>query len=140
VRDRSENFVSFLDRTATVLFPGGMGTELQRRGYRSVLPLWSAAANLDAPELVEQIHADYFAAGADVAITNTFRTTPRSFRKAGRESEAEAALKKSADIALSAKSVRAARSSLAGRLHRLRIATGPTWCQALTNCARSTGS
>jgi S-methylmethionine-dependent homocysteine/selenocysteine methylase len=80
-----------------------MGTELQRRGYRSALPLWSAAANLDAPELVGQIHADYFAAGADVAITNTFRTTPRTFRKAGRESEAEAALKKSADIALSAK-------------------------------------
>ena len=103
MRDRSESFVNFLHRTATVLFPGGMGTELQRRGYRSALPLWSAAANLDAPELVEQIHADYFAAGADVAITNTFRTTPRTFRKAGRESEAEAALKKSADIALSAK-------------------------------------
>ncbi len=103
MRDRSENFVSFLHRSATVLFPGGMGTELQRRGYRSVLPLWSAGANLDAPELVERIHADYFAAGADVAITNTFRTAPRTFRKAGRESEAEAALKKSADIALSAK-------------------------------------
>lgn len=103
MRYQSESFVNFLHRTPTVLFPGGMGTELQRRGYRSTLPLWSAAANLDAPDLVEQIHTDYFDAGADAAITNTFRTTPRTFRKAGREREAEAALKKSVDVALNAK-------------------------------------
>ena len=80
-----------------------MGTELQRRGYATALPLWSAAANLDAPDLVGDIHDDYFEAGADVAITNTFRTTPRAFRKAGRESEARDALKKSVAIALNSK-------------------------------------
>ncbi len=97
------SFADFIRNAGTVLFPGGMGTELQRRGYKSALPLWSAAANLDAPGLVEQIHTDYFEAGADVAITNTFRTTPRAFAKAGREAEALDALKKSVAIALRAK-------------------------------------
>ena len=97
------SFTNFIRSPGMVLFPGGMGTELQRRGYKSALPLWSAAANLDAPGLVEEIHADYFEAGADVAITNTFRTTPRTFRKAAREKEAEGALRQSVAIALRAK-------------------------------------
>lgn len=97
------SFADLIHSAATVLFPGGLGTELQRRGYKSALPLWSAAADLDAPDLVEQIHTDYLEAGAGVAITNTFRTTPRTFRKAGREAEAEGALKQSVAIALRAK-------------------------------------
>ncbi len=99
----AESFADFIQNAETVIFPGAMGTELQRRGYETALPLWSAAANLDAPDLVEQIHGDYFAAGADVAITNTFRTTPRAFRKVGRESEARGALGKSVSIALQSK-------------------------------------
>ncbi len=102
-KSQSESFPGFIHTARTVLFPGAMGTELQRRGYKSTLPLWPAAANLDAPDLVGQIHAEYFNAGADVAITNTFRTTPRTFRKVGRESEAEGALKKAVGIALTAK-------------------------------------
>ena len=97
------SFAEFIQNAGTVLFPGGMGTELQRRGYKSALPLWSAAANLDAPGLVEQIHTDYLEAGASVAITNSFRTTPRAFAKAGRKAEALGALKESVAIALSAK-------------------------------------
>ena len=86
------SFAEFIQNAGAVLFPGGMGTELQRRGYKSALPLWSAAANLDAPGLVEQIHTDYLEAGASVAITNSFRTTPRAFAKAGRKAEALGAL------------------------------------------------
>ena len=80
------SFADFIQNAGAVLFPGGMGTELQRRGYKSALPLWSAAANLDAPGLVEQIHTDYLEAGASVAITNSFRTTPRAFRQSGARS------------------------------------------------------
>jgi len=103
LKNKSESFSDFIHSANAVLFPGGMGTELQRRGYKCTLPLWSAPANLEAPHLVEQIHADYFDAGADVAITNTFRTTPRTFRKLGRERDAERALKKSVAIARRAK-------------------------------------
>jgi S-methylmethionine-dependent homocysteine/selenocysteine methylase len=103
LRYQSESFTDFLHNADTLIFAGAMGTELQRRGYATALPLWSAAANLDAPDLVAEIHDDYFNAGAEVAITNTFRTTPRAFRKAGRESEARDALKKSVAIALNSK-------------------------------------
>ncbi|MEM6957951.1 MAG: homocysteine S-methyltransferase family protein, partial [Myxococcota bacterium] len=43
---------------------GPMGTELAARGVSTRLPLWSASALEDAPEVVAQIHRDYVAAGA----------------------------------------------------------------------------
>lgn len=97
------SFLQFFNETPCVLLGGAMGTELQRRGYMTNLPLWSARANLDALDLVTQIHTDYFAAGADTCITNTFRTTPRAFRKADREHEAHDALKRAVDAAQKAR-------------------------------------
>ncbi len=102
-------FESFLAREALILFPGGMGTELQRRGYQTALPLWSAQANLDAYDLVRRIHRDYFDAGADIVITNTFRTTPHTFAKIGRADEAHEALKRVVSAA------RDARDAVSGR-------------------------
>ncbi len=93
------SFEKFIHDQDTVIFAGAMGTELQRRGYQTKLPLWSASANEDAPELVYQIHADYFSAGADTCITNTFRTTPRAYAKVGRRHDAHDALKKSVALA-----------------------------------------
>lgn len=61
---------------------GAVGTELIRRGYRARLPLWSAGAIVETPELLYQIHCDYFKAGAHIALTNTFRTTPYTYQKA----------------------------------------------------------
>ncbi len=97
------NIVDFFTQKDFVILGGAMGTELQRRGYKTKLPLWSASANEDAPELVEQIHTDYFNAGADLCITNTFRTTPRAYDKVGRKKDARDALNKSVEIALRAK-------------------------------------
>lgn len=94
----------FLAENSLVIFPGAVGTELQRRGYATKLPLWSAGANMEAPELVRAIHDDYFAAGADIAVTNSFRTTPRTYQKTGNERAAFDALARSVDLALQAKS------------------------------------
>jgi S-methylmethionine-dependent homocysteine/selenocysteine methylase len=60
-----------------------MGTELQRRGADTRLPLWSARALLDSPELVSAIHGEEVEAGADVLTANTFRTHRRTLEKAG---------------------------------------------------------
>lgn len=68
--------------TLTIL-DGAMGTELTRRGIDTHLPLWSAKALIDAPEIVARIHADYAAAGAQVLTTNTFRTNRRTLDRAG---------------------------------------------------------
>ena len=95
-------FTDFLNNTPFVLLGGAMGTELQRRGYATTLPLWSASANLADPNLVLQIHRDYFAAGADLCITNTFRTTPRAYAKVNKTQEAHAALKAAVNLAKTA--------------------------------------
>ena len=42
-----------------LILDGAMGTELERRGLRASLPLWSAHALVDAPEVVRAIHSDY---------------------------------------------------------------------------------
>ncbi len=60
-----------------------MGTELQKRGACVDLPLWSAHALLENPDLVYEIHRDYLLSGADVITTNTFRTHRRSLDKGG---------------------------------------------------------
>jgi len=63
---------------------GAMGTELLRRGVATPVPLWSAPANVEHPQVVAQIHADYVAAGCELITTNTFRTTFYAMERAGR--------------------------------------------------------
>jgi S-methylmethionine-dependent homocysteine/selenocysteine methylase len=54
------------------LLDGGMGQELVARSGDTPTPLWATRVMIDHPTLVGQIHADYFAAGATVATTNTY--------------------------------------------------------------------
>jgi S-methylmethionine-dependent homocysteine/selenocysteine methylase len=68
-----------------LILDGPVGTELDARGYRTELPLWSAGAVRDAPELLAQIHRDYAAAGATVHTANTFRTKARQAGEGWRE-------------------------------------------------------
>jgi S-methylmethionine-dependent homocysteine/selenocysteine methylase len=66
-------------RNERILMDGAMGTEILRRGVPTTLPLWSAEALVTRPEIVQTIHADYIAAGAEIVITNTFRTIARVY-------------------------------------------------------------
>ena len=66
-----------------LLIDGATGTELDRRGVGIGLPLWSARALLEAPEVLSDIHRDYLEAGAGAITTNTFRTHRRSLARAG---------------------------------------------------------
>ncbi|MCC1492616.1 homocysteine S-methyltransferase family protein [Cognatishimia sp. F0-27] len=60
---------------AVTLLDGGMGQELVRRMGKPT-PLWSMQALIDAPELVRAVHNDFFAAGAEVATTNSYAVLP----------------------------------------------------------------
>jgi S-methylmethionine-dependent homocysteine/selenocysteine methylase len=71
-----------LEAGDVLLMDGGTGSELQRRGVEVLLGSkgdklgpWSATANLDAADVVQQVHQDYLRVGADVIISNNFRTT-----------------------------------------------------------------
>jgi S-methylmethionine-dependent homocysteine/selenocysteine methylase len=64
----------------TLLLDGATGTELNRRGLDTGLPMWSANAltNDHGLDTLRQIHRDYLDAGANILTTNTFRTHRRA--------------------------------------------------------------
>src|SRR5436853_7167348 len=68
-------FAPFLDRQHVVILDGALATELERRGADLRDPLWSAKLLLENPDLIRQVHYDYFAAGADVATTASYQAT-----------------------------------------------------------------
>lgn len=86
-----EKFKKKLKNKEKIVFNGAMGTEISARGIKTILPLWSASVLLETPEIVKKIHIDYINAGAEIIVTNTFRTQKRTFEKVGIENEARAA-------------------------------------------------
>ncbi len=80
---RSASLADRLRSRVPLLLDGATGTELERRGVRTALPLWSAAALVEAPDAVERIHQDYVAAGAEALTANSFRTHRRSLVQGG---------------------------------------------------------
>ncbi len=65
------------------LLDGGMGQELIKRSGEEPTPLWATQVMINRPGLVEQVHADFFAAGATVAMANTYALLPDRLRGAG---------------------------------------------------------
>jgi len=76
-----------LHEDSPLLLDGATGTELERRGFALEGAGWSARAIDEAPELLTQIHADYFAAGARIVTANTFRLHRRNLADWGREQD-----------------------------------------------------
>ncbi len=89
-----------------LLLDGATGTELQRRGMELRVPLWSAQALLDRPELLLAIHRDYVLAGAELLTANTFRTHGRNLAAGGLADRA---------AELTAQAVQLARQAAEGR-------------------------
>lgn len=85
-----------------VLLDGATGSELDRRGVDVSMPLWSARAMDDAPDILQSVHQEYLDAGADAVITNTFRTHERSLAKCGLGGHAERLTRSAVDIARAA--------------------------------------
>lgn len=54
------------------ILDGGMGQELVTRATGKPTPLWGLEVMMNEPEIVRAIHDDYFAAGANIATTNTY--------------------------------------------------------------------
>ncbi|BDH47648.1 homocysteine S-methyltransferase [Salmonella enterica subsp. enterica serovar Choleraesuis] len=97
--------ISLLGSQPFVLLDGAMATELEAKGCNLADTLWSAKVLLENPELIRQVHLDYFRAGAQVAITASYQATPAGFAPRGID-ERQA-------CALIAKSVTLAREAIA---------------------------
>ena len=62
---------------------GALATELEAHGCDLEDSLWSAKVLLEQPELIKRVHRDYFAAGAQIAITASYQATPQGFAQQG---------------------------------------------------------
>jgi homocysteine S-methyltransferase len=76
-------FTPFLEQSGVVILDGALATELERRGADLRDPLWSARVLFDQPELIRQVHYDYFLSGADVATTASYQATFPGFARRG---------------------------------------------------------
>ena|SRR5688572_7319442 len=66
-----------------VVLDGGLATELAARGHDISGALWSARVLRSAPEAIERLHYDYYAAGARIAISASYQVSYEGFAAAG---------------------------------------------------------
>ena len=76
----------------SLVLDGGLATELERRGADLRDRLWSARILLEDPDLIRRVHADFFDAGADVAISASYQASFRGFAERGLDRDRAAAL------------------------------------------------
>ncbi|MBS0907221.1 homocysteine S-methyltransferase [Pantoea dispersa] len=89
-----------LTHTDTLILDGALATELEARGCNLADTLWSAKVLMENPKLIYQVHYDYFAAGANVAITASYQATPLGFAARGLDSgQASALIRQSVTLA-----------------------------------------
>lgn len=66
-----------------VILDGGTGSELERRGVPMDPEAWCGPATLENVGVLEDIHRDYIAAGADIVTANTFASSRLMLAPAG---------------------------------------------------------
>ncbi|OIK07633.1 homocysteine S-methyltransferase [Bacillus sp. MUM 116] len=87
-----------------MILDGALATELERHGCDLDDPLWSAKVLLENSEVIYQVHADYFRAGADCAITSSYQATIDGFSERGiSEKEAVDLIRRTVSLARKAR-------------------------------------
>jgi 5-methyltetrahydrofolate--homocysteine methyltransferase len=92
-------------RGGPLLMDGATGTQLQARGLPPAE--CGEAWNLTQPDVVQSIHAEYVAAGAECLLTNTFQANPVALARHGLQDHVDSICRAALQLA---------RSAAAGRL------------------------
>ena len=99
-------FTPFLEKHQVVVLDGALATELERRGADLRDPLWSAKLLLENPDLIRQVHHDYYVAGADVATSASYQATLQGLRQRGLDhAQGAAVLRLSVNLAQQARNL-----------------------------------
>jgi homocysteine S-methyltransferase len=94
------SFADFVSQRNYIIIDGALATELESRGCNLNSSLWSAEVLIHQPELIYQVHRDYFQAGADCAITSSYQASTAGLQQKGLSlPEAEALIRKSVALA-----------------------------------------
>ncbi|KAK3672331.1 AdoMet-homocysteine methyltransferase [Recurvomyces mirabilis] len=75
------DFRAIMRRQKTLVIDGALATELETRGHDLKHPLWSGKVLRDDPDSIQQVHLDYYLAGADVAITASYQASTDGLKK-----------------------------------------------------------
>ena len=87
-----------------IVLDGAMSDELENQGVNTNNHLWTATALINQLDKVYQAHMDYFNAGAELVITNTYQANVQAFEKVGySQEEAEKFIRDAVKIAKKAR-------------------------------------
>lgn len=81
-----------LDREGVLVLDSSMGTALENLGADLNNKLWTARVLADRPELVKEVHIQYFRAGADAGITCSYQASLPGLMETGYSREQAEAL------------------------------------------------
>lgn len=115
------------------LLDGGMGQELIARAGEAT-SLWSVQALLSDPDLVRQVHADFFSAGAEIATTNTYSILPDRLIPHGLQDRLEELIELACQQAVSARDTHGS-GLIAGSLGPLGFSYQPEKCPPAADAA-----
>ncbi len=102
--EKKTSIQDILDRNRIMIIDGSMSTALEKLGAKLNSSLWTAKALEVSPELVKQVHLDYFRAGADCGITCSYQATiPGLMENGSTREEAEALIARSVTLFLEAR-------------------------------------
>lgn len=92
-------------RNRAVVLDGGLATQVEKHGHDLSSALWSARLLRDDPGALQRAHAEFFAAGAEVAITGSYQASFEGFAAAGIDAAGtEQLLRRSCEAADAARS------------------------------------
>ncbi|KAK5168342.1 AdoMet-homocysteine methyltransferase [Saxophila tyrrhenica] len=86
-----EDFRTLLAAMGTLIIDGALATELEARGHNLDHPLWSGIVLRDRPKAIQEVHLNYYVAGADIAITASYQASPRGLKEHFNMNDDEAA-------------------------------------------------
>lgn len=109
------------------ILDGGMGQELIARSGGKATPMWSLQALLDAPELIRQVHDDYFSSGAMVATTDSYVILPDRLKHYGFPDRQAELMEKACRLAMEARDAYGT-GQVAGSLGPLGFSYQPDKC------------
>ncbi|MEH6526115.1 MAG: homocysteine S-methyltransferase family protein [Sneathiella sp.] len=75
--------------TDIILLDGSIGQEIVNRSEGRATPLWSTAVMMEHPQIVADVHLDYFKSGATIATTNTYAVLRDRLKPANLENQFE---------------------------------------------------
>jgi homocysteine S-methyltransferase len=125
---------------AALVLDGGLATELEKRGFDLSHPLWSARLLLEAPDALTAVHTAYLEAGADCIASASYQATvPGLMREGLAQTQAEALIVRSVEIAAAARDAFWSSQQAEGRQRPLVAASIGPYGAYLANGAEYTG-